>query len=67
MSKTTETLTDDMIRKLRSEAAAAVDPYTVADCDKALAGNKAARRRVATVITSARGLNDDGAFVRVVA
>lgn len=76
---TTETLTDTMIRDLRTEAAAQGDDSTVHCCWVALgerdpgggqqwpASIEEARQGCADIITDARGMDDDGDFVRVVA
>lgn len=53
---TTETLTTDQIRQLRTEAGQAGDLSQVALCDKALAGDEAARRECAEVISDAEAM-----------
>jgi hypothetical protein len=66
----TEPLTDDMIRALRAEAAAAGDWQMSNTCGFALARSSAqaaARRRVADAINAARAMDDEIPFVRVVA
>lgn len=63
----TETLTDDMIRALRDEAAAAGDLEMVAICDAALGfDDPRSRSGCARAITSARAMDDSRPFVRVV-
>jgi hypothetical protein len=61
----TETLTDDMIRALRTEAGAAGDSETVTACDAALDGDADAAADVARIITDARAMDDSRPFVRV--
>ena len=61
-----ETLTDEMITALRSEAAAAGDVQMVEICDIASTGSLLARGTCAAVITDARGMDDSRPFVRVV-
>ncbi len=63
----TETLTDTVIRKLRTEAEAAGDLDMVGFCDAAEHGDAEARAECATAITNARAMNDDQPLVRVVA
>jgi hypothetical protein len=60
-----ETLTDDMIRTLRTEAGAAGDSDTVTACDAALDGDTDAAGDVARIITDARAMDDSRPFVRV--
>lgn len=49
----TKKITDDQISALRDEAKAAGDREQVKICDRALAGNKAARRECERVIREA--------------
>ena len=47
-------LTDEMIEALSAEAGVAGDDRMVVTCEQALAGDEAARERVASVISDAR-------------
>lgn len=71
MTEKTEPLTDTMIRKLRSEAAAAGDHEQVDLCDAALyPSDEADRERgmegVCLAINSARAMDDSRPYVRVI-
>lgn len=55
----TETITDDQIRALRTEAGQAGDRKMVATCDAALAGSAANRRECALVIAEAESMAAD--------
>lgn len=62
MQTTSDTLTDDQIRTLLSEAATAGDSATVDDCETALArspGHQRARARIVAVIRNAEAQTDD--------
>jgi hypothetical protein len=61
----TETLTDDIIRTLRTEAGAAGDSETVTACDAALNGDADAAADVARIISYARAMDESRPFVRV--
>lgn len=66
-TKTTEILTDNMIRALRSEAAAAGDDGLVWACDDALDGKEDGREEVCQAINSARAMDDSKPYVRLAA
>ena len=53
MTTTAESITDSQITALRSEARMAGDSAQVAICDRALAGDDAARSECARVISDA--------------
>lgn len=53
---TIDTLTDDQIRTLSTEAAVAGDMEQVQICDRALDGDEAARRECVRVIRSAEAM-----------
>lgn len=58
MSTTIETITDEQIEALKSEARDAGDFEQVTLCDKALAGNAAARAECVRVIRAAEAMAD---------
>lgn len=67
MTNATETLTDDMIHALRTEAERAGDERAVAYCDNALEhGTRDRLELVADMLNEARAQDDSRPFVRVV-
>lgn len=58
MSQQNNEITDNQIRQLRNEAAAAGDIEMVADCEAALDGDAEARESCQRAIDAAAAMND---------
>lgn len=62
-----EPLTFKLIQELRQRAVLGGEIDVIADCDRALAGDPAARKSCAASLTHVRMMNNKLRFVRVIA